>query len=56
MASNEKLYEEYGFKAAEKGVFIEWREKTSSILEQDPKMPRIEAAEKAYFELVGSKK
>ena len=55
MATDEKLYEEFGFKAAEKGVFIEWREKTSSILEQDPKMPRIEAAEKAYYQVIGSK-
>lgn len=55
MASNEKLYEYYGFKAAEKGVFTEWREKTSSLLEQDPKQNRADVAEKAYYQVVGSK-
>lgn len=55
MASNEKLYEEYGFKAASKGKFYEWQQKTSSLLEEDPKLNRVEAAEKAYYQLVGSK-
>jgi len=55
MASNEKLYEEYGFKAAAKGVFEEWRAKTSSILEENPEMNRLEAAEKAYYKVIGSK-
>lgn len=55
MASNEKLYEEYGFKAASKGKFVEWQQKTSSLLEGDPKLKRVEAAERAYYQLVGSK-
>jgi len=55
MASNEKLYEEYGFKAAEKGVFQEWREKTSSLLEKDSNLKPIDAAEQAYYKVIGSK-
>lgn len=55
MASNEKLYEYYGFKAAEKGVFEEWRAKTSSIIEEDPKTNRADAAQKAYNQVIGSK-
>lgn len=56
MSSNESLYEEYGFKAHKQGKFIEWQQKTSSLLEQDPKLKRIEAAEEAYYKVVGSKK
>ena len=55
MASNEKLYEEYGFKAAKKGVFQEWREKTSSLIEENPKMDISDAAQQAYKQVVGSK-
>ena len=56
MASNEKLYEEYGFKADAQGFFPQWRILTSSILDNNPKIKPLEAAEKAYFELVGSKR
>lgn len=37
MATSSKLYEEYGFKAEKKGIFQEWREKTSSLIEKNPK-------------------
>jgi len=55
MATSAKLYEEYGFKAADKGIFQEWRVKTSSIIEQNPKMDAGDAAQEAYKQLVGSK-
>lgn len=55
MATSAKLFEEYGFKAARKGVFQEWREKTSSLIEQNPKMDVRDAAQQAYKQVVGSK-
>ena len=41
MATSSKLYEEYGFKAEKKGIFQEWREKTSSLIEKNPKMDAV---------------
>lgn len=55
MATSAKLYEEYGFKAADRGVFQEWSKKTSSLMEQNPKMDAGDAAQEAYKQLVGSK-
>lgn len=54
MSTNEKIYEEFGFKAAEAGRFDEWREKTSSILDQEPGLRMVDAAELAYFQVIGS--
>jgi hypothetical protein len=55
MEHNYKLYEEYGYKSHSLGLFEEWRQKTSSIIENNPKMNRGEAAQIAYNTLVGSK-
>lgn len=55
MATSAKLFEEYGFKAADKGMFQEWRKKTSSLIEQNPKMDAGDAAQQAYKQVVGSK-
>lgn len=55
MDHNYKLYEEYGYKSHELGLFKEWTKLTSSLRENNPKIPAGEAAERAYFELVGSK-
>jgi hypothetical protein len=54
MSSNEELYEYYGWKAAERGLFKEWQAKTSSILESNPEMNRWDAGQKAYGQLIGS--
>lgn len=54
MATSEKIYEEFGYKAAAAGVFNEWREKTSSILDQEPGLRMVDAAEQAYFQVIGS--
>jgi hypothetical protein len=55
MATSSKLFEEYGFKADNKGVFQEWRKKTSSIMEKNPKIDVGDAAREAYKQVVGSK-
>jgi len=54
MGFNEYLYEMYGWAADEKGLFQEWQNKTSSILESNPDMDRWDAGKEAYFQLVGS--
>lgn len=53
--SDSELYEEYGYKAHDKGLFLKWRNLTSSIVNTNPEIKLVDAAEKAYFELVGSK-
>jgi len=52
--TNEELYEYYGWKAAQKGFFIEWRNKTASLMEDDDKLGRWDAGQQAYKQLVGS--
>lgn len=54
MEHNYKLYEEYGYKSHSLGLFEEWRQKTSSIIENNPKINKGDAAEIAFFQLVGS--
>ena len=54
MGSNEELYEYYGWKAAEAGVFKEWQTMTSSMIESNPEIGRWEAGQNAYNKLVGS--
>jgi hypothetical protein len=56
MPSNSELLEEYGYKSHDLGLFEEWRVETSSILSKNPKIPPYEAAEMAYYQLVGSEK
>lgn len=53
--SDENELEYYGFKAAGLGKFEQWQEFTSSLIEQYPKSPRGELAERAYEMVVGSK-
>ena len=52
--TNEQLVEYYGFKAADKGKFIEWQLMSSSLYEQNPKVDRATVAERAYQMVVGS--
>ena len=52
--TNEELVEYYGWKAAQKGIFVEWRSKTSSLMEQDNTLNRGDASQQAYKQLVGS--
>lgn len=52
--TNEKLYEYYGWKAAQKGFFIEWRNKTASLMETDDTLNRWDAGQQAYKQLAGS--
>lgn len=47
---NSKVFEEYGYKAHNKGFFYEWRELTSSMA-RDNDMPMCEASEIAYKQL-----
>ena len=47
---NSKVFEEYGYKAHNKGFFYEWRELTSSMA-RDNDMPMCEASEMAYKQL-----
>lgn len=54
MSSNEELYEYYGWKAANAGMFKEWQAKTSSIMESNPEIDRWDAGHQAYMQLVGS--
>tara|TARA_R110000803_G_scaffold188036_1_gene250403 strand:+ start:594 stop:773 length:180 start_codon:yes stop_codon:yes gene_type:complete len=56
MSSNSKLFEEYGYKSHDLGMFNEWREITSSILSKNPKMDQYMAGEIAYYQLIGSRK
>jgi|SaaInl47_10m_RNA_FD_contig_31_1593331_length_447_multi_3_in_0_out_0_1 hypothetical protein len=56
MEHDYKLYEEYGYKSHNLGLFEEWRNITSSIISNNPKMNRGEAAQMAYNTLVGSQK
>ena len=51
MPSNSELFETYGYKAHKRGWFDEWRCKTSSILEKNPKLDPATAAAKAYYTL-----
>jgi|TARA_R110000796_G_scaffold104296_1_gene214106 hypothetical protein len=50
-----KLYEEYGYKSHSLGLFEEWRNITSSIISNNPKINKGDAAEMAFFQLIGSK-
>ena len=52
--SNSELFEEYGYKSHNLGMFNEWRGITSSLLLQNPKMDQYTAGEMAYYQLVGS--
>jgi len=52
--TNEELYEYYGWKAASAGVFKEWRQRTSSLMEQNPELNRWDAGQQAYNQLIGS--
>lgn len=52
--TNEELYEYYGWKAAKAGVFNEWRNKTSSLMESNPELNRWDAGHQAYAQLVSS--
>jgi len=54
MAFNEEVYEKYGWEAAKQGIFPQWQNKTSSILEENPTLNRWDAGRLAYLELVGS--
>lgn len=56
MEHDYKLYEEYGYKSHSLGLFDEWRNMTSSIISNNPKINKGEAAEQAFSQLVGSKK
>jgi|TARA_R110002167_G_scaffold341037_1_gene549196 hypothetical protein len=56
MEHDYKLYEEYGYKSHSLGLFDEWRNITSSIISNNPKIDKGEAAEQAFSQLVGSKK
>lgn len=47
----EKLYESYGFKAHADGFFQQWRMETSSLVEKEPQVDRVEAARKTYERL-----
>lgn len=49
--TTEEIYESYGFNAHQKGFFEEWRMETSSLIKQDPKMNRGDAAHKVYERL-----
>lgn len=49
--TTEEIYESYGFNAHQKGFFEEWRMETSSLIRQDPKMNRGDAAHKVYERL-----
>jgi len=53
--SDENNVEYYGFKAADIGKFKQWQRISSSLVEQYPKTPRGELAERAYKMVVGSK-
>lgn len=55
MGSNESLVEYYGHKAADAGKFQEWREISSSLRSENPKLERSDAAAKAYHQVMGSK-
>ena len=55
---SEKRIEELGFAAANEGFFKEWHNTASLYLQQNPKIERVEAYEKAYEKysgVVGSK-
>jgi len=52
--TNAELVEYYGHKAADAGKFIEWRNMSSSLREQQPKADRAILAERAYKMVVGS--
>ena len=45
---SEKRIEELGFKAADQGFFTEWHKTASLYIQDDPKIERVEAYEKAY--------
>ena len=49
--TSEELYESYGFKAYADGFFQQWRMETSSLVEKDNQLPRVEAARKTYERL-----
>tara|TARA_R110000803_G_scaffold83927_1_gene150028 strand:+ start:451 stop:630 length:180 start_codon:yes stop_codon:yes gene_type:complete len=54
MEHDYKLYEEYGHKSYEVGKFEEWQAITSSIISDNPKINKGEAAKLAYSKIVGS--
>ena len=54
MSGNIDIIEEYGFKAHSAGKFQEWRDVSSSIMEENPKFDTGEAAIKAYNKVMGS--
>jgi hypothetical protein len=49
--TTEEIYESFGFDAHQKGFFEEWRMETSSLIKQDPKINRGDAAHRAYERL-----
>lgn len=55
MEHDYKLYEEIGYEAHNLGKFSEWRQATSSIIENNPNMDKGKAAHLAYLQVVGSK-
>lgn len=52
--TNAELVEYYGFKAADAGKFVEWRNMSSSLREQQPKADMGDLAARAYKMVVGS--
>ena len=55
MEHDYKLYEEYGYKSHKVGKFKEWQAVTSSIILDNPKINRGDAAKLAYSKIVGSR-
>jgi len=51
---SEKRIEELGFAAANEGFFKEWHNTASLYLQQNPKIERVEAYEKAYKKFSGT--
>lgn len=49
-----EVFEYYGFKAADKGLFKEWQQATSSLRQENKDLGMEEAAIKAYNQVVGS--
>lgn len=49
--TNEELFQEYGYHAADNGFFSEWRMETSNILTQNPKADRVDVSRMVYERL-----